>query len=157
MSISDDLFILANLFNLDLLSPTNPVSTRYSDTMGKSNSVINLMFLCSGLNELNNHSIHPDWCLILDHIPLTVTIPIEEEFFQSSKLFLPKKSKEEELFVMEVVDIFKFLDTLILSNQESLEQVVNSLALRINQAWNTNARKINITRHSKKWWNKDCN
>ena len=125
--------------------------------MGESNSVINLMFLCSGLNELNNHSIHPDWHLILDHIPLTVTIPIEEEFIQLSKLSLPKKNEEEEVFVTEVVDIFKSLDTSILSNQESLELVVNLLALRIDQAWNTNARKVNIIQHSKKWWNKDCN
>jgi len=89
--------------------------------------------------------------------PLTVTIPIEEEFIQLSKLSLPKKSKEEESFVTEAVNIFKSLNTSTLSNQESLEQVVNSLVLRINQAWNTNARKVNITRHSKKWWNKDCN
>jgi len=75
-------------------------------------------------------------------MPLTITITIEEKFIQSSKLSLPKKIKEEEAFVTEVVNIFKFLDTLILSNQESLEQVVNLLALRIDQAWNTNARKM---------------
>ena len=143
-SISGDLFIIADLFNLDLLLPTNPVPTRYSDIVGKSYLVINLMFLCSGLSELNNHSIHPDWCLTSDHMPLTVTIPIEEEFVQLSKLSLPKKSKEEEMFVKEVVDIFKSLDILTLSDQESLEQVVNSLASRIDQAWNTNARKVNI-------------
>ena len=157
MSISNDLFILADSFNLDLSLPTNPVPTRYSNTMGESNSVIDLMSLCSGSNKLNNHSIHPDWHLTLDHMPLTVTIPIEEEFIQSSKLSLPKKSEEEEVFVTEVVDIFKFLNTLILSNQESLELVVNLLALRIDQAWNTNARKVNIMKHSKKWWNKDYN
>jgi len=59
-SISDDLFIIADLFNLDLLIPTNPASTRYSDTVGESNLVIDLMFLHSGLSELNCHSIHPD-------------------------------------------------------------------------------------------------
>ena len=66
--------------------------------------------------------------------PLTVTIPIEEEFIQLSKLSLPKKSKEEESFVIEAVNIFKSFNTSTLSNQESLEQVVNSLVLRINQA-----------------------
>ena len=60
-SISDDLIIIADSFNLDLLVSTNPVPTRYSDTIGELNSVINLMFLRSGLTELNNHSIHPDW------------------------------------------------------------------------------------------------
>jgi len=60
-SISDDLFIIADSFNLDLSIPTNPVSTRYSDTIGKSDSVINLMFLHSSSSELNNHAIHPEW------------------------------------------------------------------------------------------------
>ena len=59
-SISDDLIIIANSFNLDLLTPINPMSTRYSDTDSESNSVIDLMFLCSGSTKLNDHSIHPD-------------------------------------------------------------------------------------------------
>jgi len=60
-SISDDLFIIADLFNLDLSLPTNPIPTRYSDTMGESDSVIDLMFLHSRSSELNNHMIHLEW------------------------------------------------------------------------------------------------
>ena len=134
MSISGDLFIIADLLNLDLSLPTNLIPTRYSDTMGKLNLVINLMFLHSGSSELNNHLIHHGWCLISDHMPLTVIISIEEEFVQLSKLSLVKKSEEEEMFVKEVVDIFKSLDISILSDQEYLEQVVNSLVSRIDQA-----------------------
>ena len=44
-SISDNLIIIADSFNLDLLILTNPVLTRYSNTESKSNSVIDLMFL----------------------------------------------------------------------------------------------------------------
>jgi len=44
-SISNDLIIIADSFNLALLTPTNPYPTRYSDTIGEVNSVINLMFL----------------------------------------------------------------------------------------------------------------
>ena len=44
-SISNDLIIIADSFDLDLSVLTNPVSTRYLDTIGKSNSVIDLMFL----------------------------------------------------------------------------------------------------------------
>jgi len=79
-SISNDFFILADSFNLDLLLPTNSVLTRYSDITGESDSVIDLIFLHSGLSELNNHMIHLDWRLTSDHAPLTVTISIEEEF-----------------------------------------------------------------------------
>jgi len=44
-TISDDLMIVADLFNLALSSPTNSCSTRYSDTVRGANSIINLMFL----------------------------------------------------------------------------------------------------------------
>ena len=60
-SISEDLFIIADLFNLELSIPSNPIPTRYSDTIGKFNLVINLIFLHNGSSELNDHIIHPDW------------------------------------------------------------------------------------------------
>ena len=59
-SISDNLLIIADSFNLGLSIPTNSSPTRYSDTEGKANSVIDLMFLYSRSNELNNYLIHSD-------------------------------------------------------------------------------------------------
>ena len=59
-TISNDLMIIADSFNLDLSIPTNQVPTRYLDTVSKANSVIDLMFLQSRPNKLNNHSIHPE-------------------------------------------------------------------------------------------------
>jgi len=47
-SISEDLLIITDSFDLELSTPTNPIPTRYLDTIGESNSVIDLMFLCSG-------------------------------------------------------------------------------------------------------------
>ena len=44
-SISNNLFMIADYFDLELSSSTNPGPTRFSDTEGESNSVINLMFL----------------------------------------------------------------------------------------------------------------
>jgi len=44
-TFSDDLFTIADSFNLELLSPTNCVPTRYSDSNTRANSVIDLMFL----------------------------------------------------------------------------------------------------------------
>jgi len=47
-SISDDLIMIADSFDLSLSVPTNPGPTRFSDTAGESNSVIDLMFLWWG-------------------------------------------------------------------------------------------------------------
>ena len=59
-SISDDLIMIADSFNLALSSPTNPCPTRYSDMAGESNSIIDLMFLRYDSSELDQHSIIPE-------------------------------------------------------------------------------------------------
>ena len=133
-SISDDLFILADLFNLDLLILTNPITTRYSDITEESDLVIDLIFLCSGSSKLNNHSIHLNWRLTSDHAPLMITIPITEEHIMTSKFSLPKNSEKEEVFIKEVFRVFKSLDTLNISNHESLKQVIDLLVARVEQA-----------------------
>ena len=78
-SISDDLIIIADSFNLALSTLTNPCLTRYSDMAGESNSVIDLMFLRYGSSELDQHSILPDFWLFLDHASLSIDIPIFKE------------------------------------------------------------------------------
>ena len=44
-TISDNLMIIADSFNLDLSIPTNQVPTRCLDMVNEANSVIDLMFL----------------------------------------------------------------------------------------------------------------
>jgi len=61
--------IIADLFNLVLLTPINSCPTRYSDMVEEANSVINLMFLWYRSTEINQHSIHPDCCLFSDYAP----------------------------------------------------------------------------------------
>jgi len=129
-SISEDLLIITDSFDLELSTPTNSIPTRYSDTIGKSDSVIDLMFLCSRSRELNEHIIHPDWRLSSDHVSLTITILIAKEFIHSSKLKILKNSEEEEIFVKEIINIFKALNTLSIMNCELLEYTINSLATR---------------------------
>jgi len=104
-----------------------------------------------------HNTIHPEWQLTSDHAPLMITIPIMEELVLTFKFSLPKNSEEEEVFIKEVALVFKSLNTSNLSNHKSLEQVVNSLVARVEQALNANTRRVNITKQSKKWWNEDCN
>ena len=133
-SISDNLMIIADLFNLGLSTPINPCSTRYSDMAGEVNSLIDLMFLRYGSIKINQHSIHPNCCLFLDHTPLSITISIVDEIINTSKLLVQQNSKQETAFVEEVILIFKNLDISNLTDKDNLENTINYLESLINQA-----------------------
>jgi len=140
--ISDDLIMIADSFNLALSSPTNPGPTRFSDTVGKSNSVIDLMFLQYRSVELDNHSILPDSCLSSDHVPLLIDIPIFNEIIHMSKLTIYPKSEQETKFIKDVISNFKTINTSNIEDIKKLEQVVNLLGSIVDQAWSKNAKKI---------------
>ena len=92
------------------------------------------MFLRYGSTELNQHSIHPDWRLTSDHIPLSITIPIVDETIITSKLSIQQNSEQETTFIREVILGVKNLNTLNISNKECLENTVNNINSLINQA-----------------------
>ena len=156
-SISNDLLLIANSFQLALSTPTNPYPTRYSDIASEANSTIDLIFLRYGSTELNQHFIHPDWQLTSDHTPLSITISIVNEIISTSKLSIQPNSEQESAFIEEVISAFKNLNALNISNKEGLKNTVNNLNLLVNQAWNKFAKRSRIIRHSKQWWNNECN
>ena len=133
-SISDDLMIIADLFNLTLSMPTNPFPTRFSDTAGEANSVIDLIFLWYRSSKLNQHLIHPDSRLSSDHAPLTITIPIVDVFVNTSKLSIPSNSEQESAFVKDIISIFKNLETTNITDKDNLESLVNHVKTSINRA-----------------------
>ena len=133
-SISDNLIIIADSFNLVLSTPTNPCSTRYSDIAGESNSVIDLIFLWYGSLELDQYLIHPDFWLSSDHAPLSIDISISEEVIQTSKLSLAPKSDQETAFIEDIISNFKNMNTSNIVDTEKLEHTVNQLEMFINQA-----------------------
>ena len=69
-SYSDLLFNITDFLLLELLYLTNLISTRYLYNDQNLNSVIDLMFFRYSTVEINNHTIHPEWRLLLDHVPL---------------------------------------------------------------------------------------
>ena len=80
-SAYSDIFLdITDSLSLGLLYPTNPVPTRFSDNDQNLHSVIDLIFFRYGSVKLDNYTIYLEWRLLSDHTPLTVTIPIEEEY-----------------------------------------------------------------------------
>jgi len=127
-SISNNIFAIADSFNLSLSYPTDQVSTRYSDNANDSNSVIDLMFFCSNSSELNTYHIHPKWCLISDHAPLTITISITKEHIDICKRTITKNSEEDYMFIKEIIVLFTKLNILSISNIPDLKEVVSDFA-----------------------------
>ena len=148
-SISDNLIMVADSFDLSLLAPINPGPTRFSDTAGESNLVIDLMFLRCGSAELDHHFIFPDYRLFSDHVPLTIDIPIGDEIIQSTKLSVVPRSNQEKDFIKGVILNLQVLDTLNIDSIENLNLVVNRLGSIIEQMWFKNAKRTKISKHSK--------
>ena len=148
-SISDDLIIIADSFNLALSNPTNPCLTRYSNIAGEANSVIDLIFLQYGLSKLNHHSILPECYLSSDHASLFIDIPIHKEVIYTLKLSIPPKSDQETAFIKEIILNFKKLDISNIEDTEKLERTVQQLGAIIEQSWTKNAKKSKISKHSK--------
>ena len=133
-SISDNLIIIVDSFNLTSSTSTNPFPTRFSDKAGKTNSVINLMFLWYGSSELKQHLICPDHHLSLDYAPLIINIPIADEVINTSKLSIVPNSEQEKAFVKDLITVFKNIETNNIINKDNLEDIVNHVGTSINQA-----------------------
>ena len=133
-SISNDLFAIADSFNLFLSFPTEQVPTRFSDNANDLDSVLDLMFLWCNSEEINSHVIYPDWQLTSDHISLMITIPIIEKHITTHKRTLIKNSVEEDDFVNEVIASFSKVDTSNISSISDLDEIVLSWADIVDQS-----------------------
>jgi len=100
--------------------------------VGEANLTIDLIFLQYGSSKINQHSIHPEWWLMSNHAPLSITIPIVDKIINISKLLIKQKSKQEIAFIEEVISSFKNLDTSNIVNKECLEYMVNNLDSLVN-------------------------
>ena len=157
LSISDNLIIIADSLDLSLSIPTNQTPTRYTDNINEPNLTIDLMFIQCDSPVLNNHTIHSEWWLSSDHTSLTVTISISEEVIITRKNNIKKDSNEETQFLKDTVNTLKNLNILSITDLHMLENIVNKLAINMEEVWNWNAKPTNITKHSKSWWDYNCN
>jgi len=106
--------------------------------------------------EYNNHTIHSNWRLTLDHTSLTVNISIFEEHIQTRKCILVKNSKEEDNFMNNLMEAIKEMNMENIQSKEVLDQIIQLLASVTERIWYKHLKVVNITKHLKKWWNKHC-
>ena len=69
---------------------------------------------------------------------------------------LIKNSEEENKFVNELIKTIKGINTVNIHNKNVLNQIVQEFASTIERIWYKHSKIINITKHSKKWWNEQC-
>jgi len=150
------LFEITDSFHVELSKPTEFFPTRYFNNFYDLNSVLDLVFLHPNFMEHNNHHIHLEWGLISDHAPISVNISILKEWVQTRKQSLPKNSKEKAHFINELIHLIKSLNTNSLLSISALKSVVQLFTNNINRIWYKNSKVINITKHSKEWWDNNC-
>jgi len=155
-SHSNSLFDITDSFSLDISKPLKNVSTRFSDNDHNANSVLDLVFLHLSSSEFNCYCIHPSWRLSSDYAPITIDVSIHEEGLLHTQRLLAKGSKEEAYFIENIIQIIKNLNTSSIQNAKALKEVVQFLSFKVEESWQRNSKRINITRHSKAWWNEDC-
>jgi len=101
--------------------------------------------------------IHPDWHLTSNHVPLSVTILITIKNVNSQKITIIKDSEKKESFVKEVIVSFKNIDISNLLDIPHFKNIVNKFANIVDNDWMKNSKIVNIMRHSKSWWDENCN
>ena len=85
------------------------------------------------VTELNNHMIYPEWCLISNYTSLTISIPIIEEYVNSSKWSIIKNSDEEAAFIKDITNSFKELNTSNLSIDLKLLSTLLLIQLNVHE------------------------
>ena len=149
---SDLLIDIMDSLSLGLLYSINFVLTRYLDNNQSFNSVIDLIFLRYGSEELDNYTIYSEWRLLLD----TISILIKEQHIHNGKCSIIKGSVEEKAFIKNMIKDITTINTSNLTDIKSLKNAISSFILAIKRAWEKNSKIINISKHSKSWWNMNC-
>jgi len=68
-----------------------------------------------------------------------------------------KDSDEEKNFIAELIVAIRGIDTNNISDIDLLKNIVQSLTYNMERKWAKNSKIINITKHSKSWWDTNCN
>ena len=85
-----------------------------------------------------------------------VNISISKKFIQDRWQSIIRSSKEEEKFIIELMFTLGNINTTDISSKDSPENVVQEYARNSNYIFYKFSKNVNITKHSKAWWNNEC-
>jgi len=152
----NDLMIIADSFDLDLSTPTNPGPTRFAGNPLDSNSILNLMFINPQNREYNNHSIIEHHRYPSDHAPLSVEIQISAKNTVIPRCSIKPNSKDKLKYDSYILTNMSSLCSSDLNSKDKVEKFTNDVANIFNTAWNRFSKETKITKHSKAWWDQEC-
>ena len=81
-----------------------------------------------------------------------VNISIFEENIQIKKCTQVKNSKEEDNFIIELIEAIKGLNISHIQNKKELKDIVQSFMSCMEKIWYKHSKIVNITKYSKVWW-----
>ena len=87
----------------------------------------------------------------MDHVPLTIVIPIFEEHVQTKKHTTIKDSNEKHAFIKKLTEVFRNINTSNIVNITCLNRIINEFASSVENIWTKNSKIVNIMVHSKSW------
>ena len=152
-TISDDLFIIADSFNLSLSTTTNLCPTR-----------------CVRRSELSPRPNVPTkwliWTWQSPYLPWKLTLLGSRSTLRRNshhwrslsgiEIHNSPKSDQEKAFINKVISNFKTLNTNDMDDDVKLDHVIKQIGHIIDHAWKDNAKKSRISKHSKQWWSDKC-
>ena len=108
------------------------------------------MFLCANGEEFDKHMISSNLYSPSDHAPLSVNIIIKEKFIQDKRQTMVKNSIYEENFVNELNIRVGHINSVNIPDYKMLEKITQENSHLL-------LKCVNMTKHSKVWWNEKCN
>ena len=125
---TNNLITIANSLGLELFSPSNPGSTRYTNNPWNTNLVLDLIFLLSNNTGFGQHSLYSEMQKPSDYVPLIIEVGIKKVNIDITIQSIKKNSNDTKKFIKSLINSIEQLNTTDITSKEDLQNIVLQLA-----------------------------